>query len=232
MQSPEGIANKIESQEIYTIAVTNSPTVFFYTEKLTSDKKYIRPALGLHPELAAERHKEVEQFVKMISKTRYIGEIGLDNSNKTLNDYKLQKRVFEKIVLTCADAGNKILTIHSRKAVKDVIDIIGMSFPGKIIMHWYSDPGSYLQKAINFGYNFSINYPMLVSTSGRNIIKSIPIERLLIETDGPVTKKGNEVFTPLMAENIHKELASLLSDTFNATEIEKKISDNFNRLLK
>ncbi len=232
MQSPEGIVNKIENQEVYTIAVTNSPAVFFYTEKLAANKKYIRAALGMHPELVAQRHKEIAQFIEMISRTRYIGEIGLDNSNKSFADYRLQKEIFEKIVIACADAHNKILTIHSRKAAQDVIDIIGNHFPGKIVLHWYSDSIKHLQRAIDYGYYFSINYPMLHSKTGIEIIKNIPIDKLLIETDGPFTKKGDEVFTPLMSENILKELASLLSDPFKATEIEKKISDNFDSLLK
>jgi len=232
MESPEEIVNKIENQEVYTIAVTNSPTVFFYTEKLAVGKKYVRAALGMHPELVAQRHKEIEQFIEFTSRTRYIGEIGLDNSNKTIADYRLQKEIFEKIILVCADARNKILTVHSRKAAEDVIDIIGNHFPGKVVLHWYSDSIKHLKRAINYGYYFSINYPMLHSKTGIEIIKNIPIEKLLIETDGPFTKKGNEVFTSLMAENILKELANLLSDPFKATEIEKKISDNFNRLLK
>lgn len=231
MPSPEETARQIELKGIYTIAVTNSPTVFFFTEKLASDKKYIRPALGLHPELVAERYAEVDQFVQMISKTRYIGEIGLDNHNKLPADYQMQKKAFEKMVLACADAGEKILTIHSRRAAQDVIDILGTNFPGKIIFHWYSDTQSQLQRAINNGYYFSINYPMLHSKTGKAIIKKIPIERLLIETDGPFTKRGEEIFTPLMAGNIQKELTSMISIDKTSTEAEKIISNNFERLL-
>jgi len=231
MPSPEETARQIELNGIYTIAVTNSPTVFFFTEKLASDKKYIRPALGLHPELVAERYKEVEQFVQMISKTRFIGEIGLDNHNKLPADYQMQKKAFEKMVLSCADTCEKILTIHSRRAAQDVIDILGANFPGKIILHWYSDTMSQLQKAINNGYYFSINYPMLHSKSGKEIIKRIPNERLLIETDGPFTKRGEEIFTPLMAINIHKELARMKVSIDDPYGIEEKISSNFERLL-
>lgn len=231
MPSPEETARQIELKGIYTIAVTNSPTVFFFTEKLASDKKYIRPALGLHPELVAERYQEVEQFIQMLTMTRYIGEIGLDNHNKIPSDYQLQKKGFEKMILACADAGGKILTIHSRKATEDVIDILGTNFPGKIILHWYSGSISQLQKAINSGYYFSINDPMLHSKSGKEIIKRIPIERLLIETDGPFTKNGDATFTPLMAMNIHKELAQMKLSNDDPYGIEEKISSNFERLL-
>jgi len=143
----------------------------------------------------------------------------------------MQKKAFEKMVLACADAGEKILTIHSRKAAQDVIDILGTNFPGKIILHWYSDTISQLQKAINNGYYFSINHPMLHSKSGKEIIKRIPVERLLIEADGPFTKRGEEIFTPLMAGSIQKELANMIFIDKTSTEGEKIISNNFERLL-
>jgi len=39
MPSPEETARQIELKGIYSIAVTNSPTVFFFTENHASDKK-------------------------------------------------------------------------------------------------------------------------------------------------------------------------------------------------
>ena len=135
------------------------------------------------------------------------------------------------MVLACADTGEKILTIHSRRTAQDVIDILEANFPDKIILHWYSDTMSQLQKAINNGYYFSINYPMLHSKSGKEIIKRIPNERLLIETDGPFTKRGEEIFTTLMAINIHKELARMKVSNKDPYGIEEKISSNFERLL-
>jgi TatD DNase family protein len=72
---------------------------------------------------------------------------------------------------------------------------------------------------------------MLHSKTGEEIIKKIPIERLLIETDGPFTKRGDELFTPLMAGDIQKELASIISTDNTLSDCEKIISDNFERLL-
>src|SRR5690606_31942578 len=117
--------------------------------------------------------------------TRYIGEVGLDNSNKTPNDYFTQRHVFEKIINTCADQTGKILTVHSRKAENDVINVIGNNFPGKVILHWYSGSIGNLEKAIEYGYYFSINYPMTQSESGKKIVRRIPIDRILLESDGP-----------------------------------------------
>ena len=72
---------------------------------------------------------------------------------------------------------------------------------------------------------------MLHPKSGKEIIKRIPLERLLIETDGPFIKRGNEIFTPVMAKDIHKELAAIISMVNNSTEAEKIMGRNFEKLL-
>lgn len=231
MSEPEKVADQIEQHQVYTIAVTNSPSVFFFTEKITSNKRFIRAALGLHPELAVERHNEVEQFTRLIERTHYIGEIGLDNSNKPPGDYQQQKKVFEKLISVCADKGDKILSIHSRKAAKDVLDILDDNFPGKVILHWYSDPLKYIEVAIDRGYYFSVNYPMLQSEKGKKIIDCIPIERMLVETDGPFTKRNNEVFTPIMASIIWEKLRLVKAESTSIEHFKKIVNDNFKHLI-
>lgn len=203
---PEEMIAQIEEAKIYTIAVTNAPSVFFYTQKVTSDSKYVRAALGLHPELAAQRKNEIEQFTKLISETKYIGEIGLDNQNKSKDDYSIQKEVFQKILTACADKKEKILTVHSRRASTDVISMIGNNFPGKVILHWYSGSKKDVEVALKYGFYFSINYPMLNSRNGNEIIKRVPLERILIETDGPFTTHGNLPFNPLMCSIIVEKI--------------------------
>ncbi len=232
MPDPERVADEIEKHQVYTIAVTNSPSVFFFTEKVASNKKFIHASLGLHPELAAERHKEVAQFSELIDQTRFIGEIGLDNNNKSPRDYQKQKDVFKKLISICADKGNKILTIHSRKAALDVLDILGYDFPGKVIFHWYSDPLKHIELAVDRGYYFSINYPMLFSKNGLKIIDFIPLERILLETDGPFTKNENKIFTPIMTPMILKNLFLRKRELESLESLEKIISGNFNNLIK
>jgi TatD DNase family protein len=231
MPSPENTAREIENQKIYTIAVTNSPSVFFFTENLAAKTKYIRAALGLHPELAAERHKELPIFFDLINKTRYIGEVGLDNFMKSPSDYKLQKMVFEKIISACSEQKNKIITIHSRRAATDVLDILGEPFPGKVIMHWYSDSLSQLKIAVRRGYYFSINYQMLQSSNGRNIIKNIPLENILLESDGPFVSMNSEPFTPMKTNAILKKLFKLNIYNMTMDELENSLEKNFKSII-
>lgn len=198
------IADKIEHSEIYTIAVTNTPSVFFYTDKIAMGKKYLRAALGLHPQLAIERQQELSLFKDLLVKTRYVGEIGLDN--KYGNDFGVQREVFDKIISWCGETGGKILTVHSRRAEREVIDIIGNNYPCKTILHWYSGNIKELERAIDYGFYFSVNMAMINSENGKKIIQAIPNDRILTETDAPFVAK---VDSPLFIHETVSKLAIL-----------------------
>ena len=221
-------ADLIEQEKIYTIAVTNTPSVFFFTQNQAKNKKFIRAALGLHPQLASERAKEILLFKELIHQTRYVGEIGLDNNKGA--DFEIQKQVFEKIIDICAQAGNKILSIHSRGAEEEVIEIIGRKFPGKVILHWYSGGLKPLEKALEFGFNFSVNFSMSKNQNGSKIINSIPINRLLTESDGPFQKINSKNNASPLDINQTIKAVSLIRN-MHPDDLKKQVYQNFFQLL-
>jgi TatD DNase family protein len=227
--NPIEILNEIESEQVYTIAVTNSPSVFNYTYTNTLGKKYVQPSLGLHPELAFQRKRDITEFINNIKKTRYIGEVGLDYSTKDLSDRNYQREVFKRIIDECSKFGDKILTIHSRRAFKDVIDIIGDNFPGGIILHWYSGSKSELEKALKYGYYFSVNLAMTKSESCKNIIRNIPLDRLLTESDGPFVSDINKKCSPLSIPKITQRISEIYEKSEN--DIKQIVFQNFKKLL-
>lgn len=223
------ICASIEQSGIYTIAVTNTPSVFHYTQKIASTSKYIRAALGLHPQLAAERQNELPLFVNLLSTTRYVGEIGLDDRNSS--DFRIQRKVFEAVVSACADAGNKILTIHSRRADKEVVDILGEQFPGKVILHWFSGSLSVLERAVNAGHYFSVNQAMVNSSTGKKLVQAIPTHRLLTESDGPFVEVSGRPCSPLTISLIMEGLVSIKPELEYEAATADVIFSNFRRLL-
>lgn len=192
-----GLAHEIETKEIHTIAVTNTPSVFHHTHALGERHPHILPAIGLHPELAYERERELPQMWKWLEKTRFVGEIGLDYVTKDEQNRLIQRKVFGQILEHSAEYGDKVLTVHSRKSTKDVITAIGANFPGRIILHWFSGSISELERAIENGYYFSVNSAMVSSKRGRDLVSRIPRHRLLTETDGPFVKISGVPATPL-----------------------------------
>ncbi|PKP21621.1 MAG: hydrolase TatD [Bacteroidetes bacterium HGW-Bacteroidetes-20] len=227
-ESQEEIVREIEVNQIYTIAVTNLPVLFTKLNDSLSSK-FIRPALGFHPELLSQYNHHIPQMWKLLNKTRYIGEVGLDF--KTGNEFKeLQISFFTELIERCNIFGDKILTIHSRQSSSEIVSIIGAGFKGKVILHWYLGNKTTLKKAIDNGYYFSINYSMVNSNTSKELIKLIPLERLLLETDAPFIRFNNKPFSMLGIKDIIKELASILN--LDQLDLAKILWTNFKTLIK
>lgn len=219
---------EIEKKKIYTIAVTNLPVLY---QKLIAkiDSKYIKPALGFHPELIEQYQKYIPEMWKLLPDARYIGEVGLDF--KVSRDSKvLQTKFFEELIFRCNNLGGKILTIHSRGSANEVVSIIGNEFNGKYILHWYSGNLKDLQVALSSGAYFSINYAMAISSSGQKIIQSIPNERLLLESDSPFILINKKPFSTLEIDKIVTKLAVIKNISFD--EMLNILYTNFRELLK
>ena len=227
-QDYQKIIEEIENNSIYTISMTNTPSVFKKACEITQGCKFIKTALGFHPELAKQRCHEIENFAEFISETKYIGEVGLDFSNATNEEKIAQKKIFENILFLCANHPKKILSIHSRKAVEDILVLLGSKFPGIIIFHWFSGSLNSLKQAIHNGFYFSINIPMLSSNSGRRIVEEIPLHSLLLESDGPFVTLNNRPVRPLDNKLVIERIAQIKKIDFE--EAERVIADNFKKL--
>lgn len=221
------LAKDIEKNKIYTIAVTNLPPLYIELNKKLNFR-YIRPALGFHPELINEYKKFIPIMWKILPEAKYIGEVGLDFQTNTKGK-KDQIFFFETLIEKCDQLGGKIITIHSRKSSEEVISIIGENFNGKYILHWFSGNMKSLEKAINNGAYFSINYSMIKSAQGRKIISRVPENKILIETDGPFIKYGKKPFTPLNTGLISKGLSKILNKDEN--NINNLLFNNFKELI-
>lgn len=225
---PAELVASIESAQVHTVAVTNAPFVFQHTQKLCEHSHFVHPALGLHPELVATHGDQVDQLVTLLDQTRFVGEVGLDFVTPDRSLRKRQTAIFVRVLDACSRFDDKILTVHSRRAARDVISAIGPAFPGKVILHWFSGSLSDVRKALNCGFWFSVNIAMTQSENGRTIIAEIPPDRLLTETDGPFVKPNGITQGPLDVPSVVLELARM----WNVDECEAKarISSNFDRI--
>ena len=187
----EKVIEECEENQIHTLAVTTTPRAFPKNHELISGKKYVRAALGLHPQLVASRANEISLWVEYSDQTRYIGEIGLDAGTQYYKSFDLQKNVFKTILDTCAKKTGKILSIHSIRSAPTVLEMLEKSSvltENQAVLHWFTGDASNLRKAVNLGCYFSINSEMLKTERSRNLITQIPIQKLLTETDGPFVR--------------------------------------------
>ncbi len=174
----------ITKNGIYTIAMTNLPDLY-QKEVSLYGQKYIRIALGFHPELIHEYPNKIPVMWKHLAEARYIGEVGLDFTDKS--HAKEQIAFFSELIARCKNDTNKIISIHSRGAETEVVDIIGTDFKFTPILHWYSGTIENLKKACNRGYYFSVNSSMIRTKKFAKMMECIPNDKLLLETDSPFT---------------------------------------------
>lgn len=228
-ENQQDFIDKIEEAGIYTIAVTNLPVLYTRLhEKI--NQRYIKVAIGFHPELVCSKYiNQLPLLLEIINSARYIGEIGLDFTTN-LDNKTLQIEVFSKVVNLCRNKTNKILSIHSRGAAEEVVDIIGPNFKSIPILHWYSGNLTTLNLAIRNNCYFSINYSMISSKKGVKLIKSIPLDRILLESDGPFVKINESTSSPLNIDLTIKKTALVLG--INSESLSKVIQNNFRRIIK
>ncbi len=210
---------EIEERQIYTIAVTNLPELY-RKESGEIASKYIRFALGFHPELVCKYQSQIPLMWDLLPEARYIGEVGLDYTEK--EGQNNQFAFFGELVERCRYDSRKIMTIHSRRAVGMILDILRDNYRFKAILHWFTGSNEELRKAIECGCYFSINGAMMKSKRFLDMLPLIPSNRLLLETDSPFT----------YFSGTHFETLRSINESLKTYKIEVDVWSNFRRLLE
>lgn len=226
----EKVILECEQNKIYTLTVTTTPQAWPRNYSLTKNTKYVRAALGLHPQLVAQRSAEISLWDQYFAEAKYIGEIGLDARPAYFKSLTLQEEVFEHIIKRCSSDGGRILTIHSVRTAQRVIDIIerhGVCKKNRIVLHWFSGSASQLQRAARLGCYFSVNSQMF--SKGGALITSMPRNRILTETDGPFTKLAENPQRPSDVGHCVDLIAIVLK--ISAVEVKNLIAQNLRELL-
>lgn len=194
---PMIIFDEVKRRKTEVLAVTTSPRAFVKTSQYFRDANNVRVALGFYPELVKQRSSEKELFFEQMRSTRFLGEIGIDGSQRAIQSLPEQIDFFDEVVHTAAVHGGKILSIHSRGAVSEVLQIIE-KYEGRVIpiLHWFTGNPQEADRALKLGCWFSVNPNMCYTNTGRRIIKSIPLDKILPETDAPFTHKNGVPYMP------------------------------------
>lgn len=190
----------------------------------------LRPALGWHPWWIESREQfkvETAIFQAMLSKTRSIGEIGLDNARKGIGEVErqLQREVFERIldmIVEQALSEDEVsvpytLSIHAVRSQDDVIDLLERTGVYQantaVILHRFNGTSDQLMRHIKQGGYLSVHPDMLQTKKGRAYVQQVPSERLLLETDLP--EAAIEETSQETAEALAVAVEQALTETLN-----------------
>lgn len=229
----EAAIARTEAARIYTLTVTTTPKAWARNHELTRHTRYVRAALGLHPQLVAERAGELPLWERLLSETRYVGEVGLDAGPHFYKSLDTQKHVFRGVLERCAEAGGKILTVHSVRSVPAVLDMIERYLPqdrGAVVLHWFTGSKSEARRAAALGCYFSVNAEMTRSNRGRALVTELPIDRILTETDGPFTQIDGRPSEPADV----KTTVAAIADVWNlpVDSVAMTVNSNLRSLLE
>lgn len=195
-QSDEAFLTRIKSAE-FILAVTTTPLAVEGNISRFGSFPGVRIGCGLHPELVASRRHELPLLLEQIGREVFVGEVGLDGSTAHKANLVEQIRVFTSIVQKCHSSGGRIVSIHSRGAVVQVLDVLeGNRTVGCPIFHWFTGTPNQALRAVKLGGYFSVNSPAILSRSGRRWIEAVPKDRILTETDGPFCESGSRPLWP------------------------------------
>ena len=221
MDNMSGIIKEMQNSDISLFAVGTTPKAYDREVQFCRNNPHIKVGLGRHPQLISSGYDDMRLFKALFERSHYIGEVGLDFSKEYIQTKEIQMQAFRDIVKLCEQYGEKVVSVHSLKSANTVIDILReykTQRSNKYIFHWFTGSIPQLEKVIELGCYFSINPRMLKTKSGIEVVKTVPISRMLLETDIPFT------FTVHYINEIEKELkrtVTMISDIvgFDVTDI-------------
>ena len=132
----------------------------------------------------------VEEMVRYIERNREtiigIGEVGLDYYIfKSQEEREKQKKIF-RYWIKYAKTLDYPLIIHSRSAGKYALEILFEERAERVIMHAFDGKAGHAKRGAERGYFFSIPPSIARSPQKQRMVKLLPLESLLLESDAPV----------------------------------------------
>lgn len=242
--SPEQLVNNAKASGVGGMLNISCQINGDFPDVLATAKKFdnVWCSVGTHPHdagLETEKSVTLEKLVEIAnsdSKIIGIGESGLDYyyDRSPRNE---QQESFRKHIRACIETGLPLI-VHTRDAEEDTIAIMREEAEGKEltgVMHCFSSGPGLAAQALDFGFYISFSGILTFNKADelRAIAKTVPLERLLVETDAPYLApvpyrgKDNE---PTYVVHTGKFLAELKGISEN--EMARITTENFFRLFK
>lgn len=238
-QERAGIIARAESAGVGTmLCVSASRQSWDEVAEIADSHSGVYASIGLHPEEIGEVYDLVPEekllhAARMSGKIIAIGETGLDYHYENFNK-DLQEINFRAHIGAARAAGLPVL-IHNRDSDADMLRILADEMDKgafKGVLHCFASTEKMAREVVGMGLMVSaagiITFPN--SAGLREVFKSIPLDRILIETDSPflapVPHRG-ETNEPAFVVEVAKKLAEIRGVPLS--EIERATTGNFER---
>ena len=221
-------------KKMVTISVDEES--FDFVSKAVRQFKDVYGTLGIHPHDASEFSPRLEKSIRKMAREQdkiiAIGETGLDyhymNSSAENQQFAFRKQLQIAVEL------NLPVVLHSREAEADTINILKeIPVPALGVAHSFTSSLMMAKTLLDMGWYLGINGIVTFKNAEdlREIVRWIPMDRLLLETDSPflapIPFRGN----PNKPAHI-PIIASFVAKLRNITieNLAEKTSENANKL--
>jgi TatD DNase family protein len=227
-QNPETVAAQAAGRGVFIVAMTNLPSHFEAGLQHVRQLTGVRLSLGLHPLAAADHAREIGAFERCLPRTTFVGEVGLDFSRQGMATAERQVESFRQVIRLVAGKA-KFISLHSRRAETAVLEVLKEQGVVGAVFHWYTGSLRTLDDILQGGHFLSVNPAMTSAERGRAVIRRIPRDRLLTETDGPHVLVDEAPALPwhvgLVEEFVAREWESSRAD------VRRQVWTNFTKIL-
>ncbi len=235
---PQVLERARQKGVIYIVTVGTDLISSFRAIELANRHHFVYASVGIHPhdadkvgEADLKKLKDLARQPKVVA----IGETGLDYY-RNYSPRPAQQQLFRDLIHMAKDVGLPLI-IHQRHAQDELTAIMDEERGWKMggVMHCFSGSEKYASRCLEKGFylSFAGNITFPKATLLRRIIKEIPMERILIETDSPylapLPYRGgrNE---PSYVEIVAQQIAELKG--LSMEQCGKMVTANLKRIFK
>ncbi|VFQ89012.1 unnamed protein product [Cuscuta campestris] len=161
-------------------------------KEISKNYPSVVPNFGLHPWFISDRSpnwlKTLKEYFEATPEAA-VGEIGLDKGSVGKKiDFRDQVEVFRQQLCVAKELKRPVST-HCVCAYGDLLEILKSEgpFPNGIILHSFLGPAEMVPEFAKLGAYFSFSgfLMSLKESKAKKMVRSVPLERILLETDAP-----------------------------------------------
>ena len=218
---PKLLADMQAAQVTRALCISTTMETFPSVLQLAQSQPHIWATVGVHPDNEGVHEPSVEELLAAAQDTRVvaIGETGLDyyqmderKGGRTVADMDWQRKRFRTHIRAAQAAGLPIV-IHTRCAADDTLAILREEGEGGAqaaggVFHCFTESLDMARAALDLGYCISFSGIITFKSAAalREVVRYVPLDRCLIETDSPYLapaphrgKENTPAFVPLVA---------------------------------
>lgn len=242
------IVSELEPSQVEAlIAVSRHLASCLSTERLSLQApNKVYAAYGFHPEQEIPHEADLQELLKWISERANtmvaVGEIGLPYYRRLEAEERGEQLDYTHYVqllecfLELAAKLDKPVVLHAVYEDADLVcDLLQKHGIQKAHFHWFKGAPQTVQRMIEAGYYISITPDVLYEEEIRELVRSYPLELLMVETDGPWPFEGifeGQETHPIMIHKVIEQIALLhdVESSIVATTILRNTKQFYNLL--